>query len=89
MRRVERTPASAAADINRTAELFAQGDVDVLAMWDSFHRNLYDLCRDEPLSGHFLNMFEALEAWELSVGPGRSDAEEVAREVARLLAQSA
>ena len=82
------TPAMAADEITRTAQQFAEGHVDVRDMWLAFHSNLNLLCRDEPLSGDLLALFEMLEGWETSADVARPTAVEAARAVARRIAAS-
>jgi hypothetical protein len=78
-------PDEAEAAIRAEAGAFASRSADVREMWAAFQSNLHALCRDAPLNGDFLEMFNALEAWEAATGDGRESAVESARAIARRL----
>jgi hypothetical protein len=44
-------------------------------MWSAFHTNLYQLARERPWEGDLLDLFNALERWEVAVGDGRDEVE--------------
>jgi hypothetical protein len=45
---------------------------------------LHDLCRDDPLTGNYLKLFEALEEWE-ATSDSRGAASETVGEAARAM----
>ena len=71
------------------ANAFGIGDATIQEMWAALHANLQDLCRDAPLTGDYLDLFNALERWESSAGPKRRDEISSARAIARRLDESA
>ena len=75
--------------IRRAAQHFVdESDADVRSLWSSFHGSLYDLCRDEPLDGEFLSLFQALEAWEAALPGEREEQVRNLREAAAKLSSS-
>jgi hypothetical protein len=75
--------------IRHVAALFAAEKASVVEMWQALHEHLHDLCADYPLSGDFLALFAALEAWEASAKDGRERAVVHCRRVAHRLSTSA
>jgi hypothetical protein len=67
------------------AQTLASGESEVREFYPLFMGLLHDLCRDEPLDGYYLAMFNALEGWEAASGDQRSIAESRVRNVAQLL----
>jgi hypothetical protein len=68
------TPEEAEHVIRQAADAFAAGHGSIQDLFRTFHGHLHDLCRDEPLHGSFLALFQALEAWEVTTGD-RAEAE--------------
>ena len=83
------TPDEALATISEAAASFSAVTTRIEALWSVFHSNLHDLCRDRPLADDTLALFEAMECWEVAVGPERQQALGDVRAVARRLAMSA
>jgi hypothetical protein len=79
------TPDEAKGLIRDAAIRFAAGEATVVEMWSALHSNLHDLCRDEPLTGDFLDLFQSLERWEAAVSDERKVAEAEVRSVAARL----
>jgi len=71
--------------IRRGAFHFGAGDLTIIEMWNVFHGNLYDLCRECPMTDELVALFESLERWEIAVGADRVLAVDDARSVARRL----
>lgn len=75
-------------DVREVTARFASGDAEVRDVWSTFHGNLYDLCKDEPLSGDLLRLFRALESWEAAVGDERQRSEDLLRDVCASLSSA-
>jgi len=71
------------------AREFGTGSATVQDMWAALHGNLHDLCREGPLTGDYLDLFNALERWESSIGHDRDNEVGSARAIARPLGGSA
>ncbi len=78
-------PDGAAHAIRAAARRFVQGEVGIVEVWNALHANLVDLCRDEPLHGDFLALFQALERWEASTERRSVDLEQVRLVASRLV----
>ena len=78
-------PEEADAAIRFEAARFGAGAGTMRDMWSCFHGNLYDLCRDGPLSDEMRVFSVALERWEIAVGAQREEALAAARSLARSL----
>ncbi len=79
-------PAEAERKIAVAARQLLSGEIDLLTFAYAFNRSLSGLCEDEPLSGDLLELFFALESWEVSVGAERVEAAERVTLVAQRLA---
>jgi hypothetical protein len=79
------TPESAALVVRQAAQAFVLADGSVKELWSTLHSSLHDLCRDHPLEGDYLRLFEALEHWEKSVALDRSDADLEIHQIAERL----
>ena len=75
--------------VNTAAKAFGNGDATIQDMWAALHGSLHDLCRDAPLAGDYLDLFNALERWESSTGHNREDEIGSARAIAQRLGASA
>src|SRR5271169_1631528 len=64
-------PEEADVAIRLSAREYASGSDRPPVIWSALNSHLTDLCRDEPLDGDFLRLFQALEHWEQSVSPER------------------
>jgi hypothetical protein len=80
------TPEDASDVIRRVAGRFLLGEADVREVWSALHSNLSDLCRHQPLSGDFLDLFTSLEQWEAALPGNRQEVEADVRAVAGRLA---
>jgi hypothetical protein len=78
------TPDEARQALRSAAQTLASGESEVLEFYPLLMGLLHDLCRDEPLDGYYLAMFNALEGWEAASGDQRSIAESRVRNVAQL-----
>ena len=58
-----------------SAKALTSGDGSGADLRSTLLSNLHDLCRDHPLEGDYLSLFQALERWEASVGTERNSAE--------------
>jgi len=73
------TPDTAAELIRQSAQALSSGGRSLAVLRSTFLSNLHDLCRDRPLQGSYLILFEALERWESSVGDDRNKTEDNSR----------
>ena len=80
---------AAAGAVRAVARSFNQGDATLAQMWSALHSNLDELCRDHPLEGDFLDLFLALERWEVAEDSDRETAADAARAAAGRLAREA
>lgn len=71
--------------IRLAAREYASGSDRPPLIWSALNSHLTALCRDEPLDGDFLRLFQALERWEQSVSPERERAEDDIRSIASSL----
>jgi hypothetical protein len=78
-------PEEADVAIRLSAREYASGSDRPPVIWSALNSHLTDLCRDEPLDGDFLRLFQALEHWEQSVSPERERAEDDIRRIAASL----
>jgi hypothetical protein len=82
------TAETASDAIRQAARALSSGDGSVVELRSTLLSNLHDLCRDRPLQGDYLRLFEALERWEASVGADRNQAEDrVTTQAERLAAE--
>ena len=72
--------------IRRSAEEVTSGDGSVADLRSTLLINMDDLCRDRPLEGDYLSLFQAIERWESSVGPDHDTAQSEIKDVAARLA---
>lgn len=72
--------------IRRSAEAVTSGDGSVADLRSTLLTNMDDLCRHRPLEGDYLNLFQAIERWEASVGPDHDTAEGEIKDLAAGLA---
>jgi hypothetical protein len=79
------TPETASDFIRQSAQALSSGGGSVPELRSTLLSNLHDLCRDHPLRGDYLNLFEALERWEASVGADRNEAEDEIKTIAERL----
>ena len=75
-------PEEAEAAIRQAASEYASGTESPPVLWSAFGSHLNDLCRDGPLTGDYLRLFQSLEHWEQSVSPERERAEDDIRHIA-------
>jgi hypothetical protein len=80
------TPDSAAESIHQAADAFISSDNSLADLLSTLLSNLPDLCRDRPLNGDHLGLFQAIERWEAAVGDDRDVAEYDVKAVAVRLA---
>ena len=80
------SPQTATELIRRSAEAVTSGDGSVADLRSTLLSNMDDLCRDRPLEGDYLNLFQAIERWEASVGTDHATAENEIKAVAERLA---
>jgi predicted ATPase len=78
-------PQEADAAIRLAAREYASRSESPRVLWLAFQFHLQDLCRDGPLTGDFLRLFQAFEQWEQSVSPEREQAENEIRYIAASL----
>jgi hypothetical protein len=91
--RQERDPDRAHAEIVGAARRFADGELSVTTLLGVFQANVVDLCRDEPLRGVHLELFDAIVTWDREAGrtpePSTEDLLMVARRLANHRAEQA
>jgi hypothetical protein len=80
------TPETASRLIRQSARALSSGGGSVAGLRSTLLSNLHDLCRNHPLEGDYLNLFEALGHWEASVGADHKEAESYIKTVADRLA---
>jgi hypothetical protein len=80
------TPQTATELIRLSAEAVTSGDGSVADLRSTLLSNMEDLCRDRPLQGDYLNLFQAIERWEASVGTDHVTAENEVKLVAEHIA---
>jgi hypothetical protein len=81
------SPEEALEEVRAAAGQHGAGELATDDLWYRFHGVTYDLCRDEPLHGRLLDLFELLEEWEATVMPDRGPVEQRVRAVAQQLAE--
>ena len=54
--------------LRHAAKALASGQGSVTHLRATLLSNIHDLCRNHPLEGDYLGLFQALERWEASVG---------------------
>jgi hypothetical protein len=79
------TPETVSHLIRQSAQALSSGGGSVAELRSTLLSNLYDLCRDHPLQGDYLDLFEVLERWEASVGAERIEAEDDIKTLAERL----
>jgi hypothetical protein len=80
------TPDSASELIRQSAEALSSGSGSVAELRSTLLSNMHDLCRDRPLEGDYLSLFQAIERWEASVGTDHEIPEDEVMGVAERLA---
>ena len=81
--------AEAESALRQAAKEFALGSDSPIVLWPYFMGNLDALCKDGPLTGIYVRLFEAFEHWEESVGPERDQAVVALREIAATIGRGA
>lgn len=76
------TPQAATELIRQAAEPLTSGQGSVTHLRSTLLSNIHDLCRDHPLEGDYLGLFQALEPWEASVGTEHDEAQHQIKTVA-------